>query len=373
VSTESEPRDDAKPDEAPGGLDWSSAPCVLGPNQPPRPYLGGAGIARLRGVPRPRPDSPEDFVGSTVEVGPGGMGLTRMTDGRTLRDHILAGPEAFLGPAHVAEFGADPALLVKLLDTGERLFVHFHPDQAFAARHLDCRHGKSEAWVVTDVVPEPGESAGFVYLGFRRPVPEDEVRGWIEHQQVEEMLAALNRIPVRPGDTFFVPGGTPHAIGAGVTAIELQEPTDFSILLEQRAAGADGGHLGLGWDTALAALDRSAWDTGRLAGLCPPPRETADPQVGRYFPAEADRFFRAEQLVCRTAVSFGPEFSILVVLSGEGVLTAGGSGTPLRRGVSVLVPYGAGECRITGQVAAVRCLPPLPRGTASGPSAAGPA
>ena len=67
----------------------------------------------------------------------------------------------------MARFGPDPALLVKLLDTGERLFVHFHPDNAFADRHLGCRHGKSEAWIVTDAVPRPA-TGGLVYLGFAR-------------------------------------------------------------------------------------------------------------------------------------------------------------------------------------------------------------
>ena len=74
------------------------------------------------------------------------------------------------------------------------------------------------------------------------------------------MLDALNELAVSAGDAIFVPAGMPHAIGAGLLIVELQEPTDLSVLLEW-----DGfelteaeGHLELGWDRALQALDTAA-------------------------------------------------------------------------------------------------------------------
>ncbi len=58
------------------------------------------------------------------------------------------------------------------------------------------------------------------------------------------MLALMHRIPVRPGDGVLVPGGTPHAIGAGVLLVEAQEPTDQSILLERtNTTASDDGDL----------------------------------------------------------------------------------------------------------------------------------
>src|SRR5205085_5053995 len=64
--------------------------------------------------------------------------------------------------------------------------------------------------------------------------------------------------PTAAGDVWFVPPGMPHAIGAGVFLLELQEPTDFSIVLETAGFPVDpaGAHLGLGWETALDAIDR---------------------------------------------------------------------------------------------------------------------
>src|ERR1700733_10578369 len=93
-----------------------NAPVVLGPNQPPQFYLGGAGIARFRGTPQPSEYAPEDCVGSTTSIfSRPGVGLTRLDSGETLRDAIARAPQAFLRTDHVARYGADPGRLVKLL------------------------------------------------------------------------------------------------------------------------------------------------------------------------------------------------------------------------------------------------------------------
>src|SRR6266480_4354907 len=128
------------------------------------------------------------------------------------------------------------------------------------------------------------------------------------------MLASLNRIAIRPGDSLLVPGGVPHAIGAGITLVELQEPTDLSILLEWTGypIGPDDAHLGLGFETALTALDRSRWDVARLTRLREV-RRTDRVGVTRLFPPEADRFFRAEQVLAPAA--FPASFAIIVVLT----------------------------------------------------------
>src|SRR5438067_6559413 len=265
-------------------------PVALGPNQPRRFYRGGEKIAAFRdgsapgaapgrrpepgpagrreagpvdreagpagqrpdpsraaGPPGPGPGDdhrPEDWVGSVTAVsGSTADGLTRLPDGRLLRDAIDADPEGYLGPGHVRRHGSSPALLVKLLDAGERLPVHCHPGDVFARRHLASHWGKTEAWIVIDAVP-----GGQVHLGFREAVPDEALAGWVAGQD-PAMLRALNRVAVRPGDAILVPAGLPHAIGAGVFVVELQQPTDLPVLLEWDAFPIDGaveGHLGLG-------------------------------------------------------------------------------------------------------------------------------
>ena len=88
----------------------------------------------------------------------------------------------------------------------------------------------------------------------------------MDAQDSEAMLGAMRELPVAAGDAVFVPAGAPHAIGAGILMVEVQEPTDLSVLLEWDGfeLTEDEGHLDLGWDTALQALDRSAWSEARV-------------------------------------------------------------------------------------------------------------
>jgi mannose-6-phosphate isomerase len=330
-------------------------PLHLPPNQFHRFYRGGARIDALRGAAAGEDGRPEDWVGSTTTAfGEDREGLSRLEDGRVLRDLIRADPEGFLGPAHTRRWGADPALLVKLLDAGERLPVHFHPGRPFARERLGLRFGKTEAWIIVEA--EPG---AVVHVGLREPVAAATVRGWVDGQDAGEMLAAMHEVPVRAGDAVLVPAGTLHAIGAGILLVELQEPTDLSVLLEWRRFGMDRGaeHLGLGWDTALAALARDAADP---AALAPPAAPAGGRPVAALLPGAAAPYFRAQRLrPALGAVDLEPSFAVLVGLGGEGTLrTERGDALALRRGSTVLVPFAAGRTTLDGDVDAIRCLPP---------------
>ncbi len=250
----------------------------------------------------------------------------------------------------MAEFGADTALRVKPRDAGQRLPVHCHPSNAFASAHLGCRHGKTESWIVIGTSgPEPT-----VYIGFRDDVTDERLESWVAAQDTDEMLAALNPVQVAAGDTVFVPAGLPHAIGEGVFIVELQQPTDFSVTLEWKGflANADIGHLGLGYDTALECVDHSGW-AKTLDSLIR--RTGGDPaEVVNLFSEQADPFFRADRLQVSGSLVLEPSFAVLVVLDGEGTL----GDVPLRKGSTVVVPHGAGEEVLNGELVAIRCRPP---------------
>jgi len=336
----------------------------LGPNRPAHFYRGGPWIASFRGLDDPVDTRPEDWIASvTTRAGDDSVGLTVLPDRRLLRDAVRADPEAYLGPDHVARYGTDPALLTKMLDTGQRLVVHFHPDRDFAARHLNSRHGKTEAWIILETRDEGGDpSAGHVYLGFSRDADPGVVRRWVDDQDTAAILDSLNKVAVAPGDTILVPAGVPHAIGAGITLVELQEPTDFSILLEWAGFAIDGsreGHLGLGFDLALTALDYSGWDAGRLSSLRSL-RPSADerPGVTRLLPLGADPFFRAERVDVSAPVTFSPGYAVVVVVSGHGAITYPAGTLAVRRGTSLLVPFGVGVTTFDGEFQALRCRPP---------------
>jgi len=333
-------------------------PVILGPNQPAdRFYAGGRRIADLRGLSDTRTHVPEDWVASTTSLfGQVSLGLTRLPNGDLLRDAIAADPLGWLGHEHVGRFGPDSALLVKLLDAGQRLPVHAHPDDSFARRHLDCPYGKTEAWVIVEA--EPGAT---VHLGFVRDVTSEELRTWVDQQDTPAMLAAMHAVPVHSGDAVLVPAGTAHAIGSGLLVVELQQPSDLSVLMEWNGFELDGridGHLGIGFETALACVDRRTTTPERLTALHTAATAGAS---GRYFSAEADQFFRADRIRVGAPALLEASFAVLVILDGSGILrTEGGHETELSRGMTIVVPHGAGSLRVTGELDMIRSRPPQP-------------
>ncbi|MEO3777611.1 class I mannose-6-phosphate isomerase [Micromonospora sp. B11E3] len=307
---------------------------TLPANQPETFYRGAGRIAQFRNVPA-LPDRPEDWVGSvTSRFGLAPSGLSTLADSRVLAEAIAADPRWWLGPER-----ADTGVLVKLLDAGQRLPLHVHPDRRFATAHLASPYGKTEAWVIVSARPD-----AYVHLGFARDVEAAELAGWVDGQRTEAMLAATNRIPVAAGDAILCPAGLPHAIGDGILLVEVQEPTDFSVLLEYEGFGLADGHLGLGYDLALQCVDRSAWTPSRLDELRGTP--------ARLLPEAADEFFAARRLYGGDRLECG--CSVLVVVAGSGRLIGEKDDLPLRRGDTLLVPYAAGPLLLDGQVEVIR-------------------
>ena len=317
-------------------------PQVLPPNVLRHFYAGGARIAAFRGLTLDSDHMPEEWIGAvnTTFGSVNGRGLSTAQDGTLVKDLISDDPQGWLGPEHVARFGNDPALLTKLLDAGQRLPVHFHPGREFAKRELGLNHGKTEAWLILEA-----RSGASVWVGFKHEIALATVREWMHAQASDEMLAAMHELPVEPGDAIFVPAGTPHAIGDGILIVELQEPTDLSITLEWTGfeLTEDESRLGLEWDTALQALDRSAWSEERLAAT-----------HGTELPKAADPYFRAQRI--RGGDTLDPGFSVVIATQGEGTL----GDIELHRGSAVLVPYAAGELQLGGNIEAIRCRPPAP-------------
>jgi len=120
------------------------------------------------------------------------------------------------------EGGADLPLLAKYIFTSERLSIQVHPnDEQARARGLE--QGKSECWYILDA--EPGAVLG---LGLKREVSKDELRAAALNGSIEELMDCR---PVSAGDFVFVPSGTVHAIGAGISLLEFQQNSDVTYRL----------------------------------------------------------------------------------------------------------------------------------------------
>lgn len=118
--------------------------------------------------------------------------------------------------------GRHPPLLVKYIFTSEKLSIQVHPTDA-QAHQAGLPGGKSECWYILDA--EPGATLG---IGTIRPLDGAELR---EAALDGTLEALIDWKPVQPGSFFYIPAGTVHAIGAGVTLVEVQMNNDVTYRL----------------------------------------------------------------------------------------------------------------------------------------------
>jgi mannose-6-phosphate isomerase len=166
--------------------------------------------------------------------------------GRDTLPPPFAAPSTVHGGQRIGEiwFEPDPRLpnlLVKYLFTSEKLSVQVHPSDEHAPPGT---RGKDECWLVLDA--EPGANLG---IGFRGEVDADTIRAAALDGSIEDLL---DWHEARAGDFFYLPAGTVHAIGPGLTLIEIQQNSDTTyrlydygrpreLHLEQAIAVAHGG------------------------------------------------------------------------------------------------------------------------------------
>ncbi len=186
-----------------------------------------------------------DWVSSPIANGP--------LAGRTLHQVVgefgtdLHGDVPLVGEG--ASAGQFP-VLIKFLDAREDLSVQVHPDDAYC-RCNPGAHLKTEAWYVME--NDPGAR---LLKGLRPGVTREQFQASIEKGTVEELI---NAIPVKPGQCFYLPSGTVHALGAGILAAEVQTPSDttYRVFDFNRVEAATGKPRKLHVEQAMQCIDFS--------------------------------------------------------------------------------------------------------------------
>ncbi|KAM0264310.1 hypothetical protein ACHAQJ_000800 [Trichoderma viride] len=327
------------------------APIILPANQPAnRFYAGGARISAFRSNPPCGSHEPEDWIASTTCCsGNGHIGMSRLPDGTFLADAIASEPEKWLGSDHVAKYGPDTKLLVKLLDAGQRLPIHAHPHVDWASKHLQKKHGKAEAWYIL--------SPGSIWLSFREEVPPEELLQIVQEERGAELLERMHKIDVEPHQTVYVPPGVLHAIGEGIFIVEVQEPEDMSILCEWGGFDIDGkkaGHLGLGFEIALTAVETRGRTREEVLSLV-----TKGSVTESVFVDQSRNYFDMERVLVKGHSYCRRGFAILVVLDGNVSLkTKSSQAVILRKGSTVVIPHEDGEFTLEGNADVVIARPP---------------
>lgn len=329
------------------------AALLLPPNPVWRSYVGGQVLREFRGQAATADDHfPEDWLASTVRARNGDNsqheleGLSRVAGGGVtspLATVLEQAPAFWFGPA--AKSRPVPGVLWKLLDAAGRLQLQAHPDRAFARRHLGSDAGKTECWYILAT-----RGPACVYLGFQRPPSRQEWGRMIREQDVSGMLACFEPIEVKPGECYVVPAGTPHAIGAGVFMLELQEPTDWVVRCETNNAGLrlppEACFMGLDLDRCLDVFDyreRSVAEVRNIFQQQPRRLRQTDSFAEDEITSPAwHEFFRLHRLHGTGSAEWpGNELILLIALKGHGELSTGAETQAVRAGQTWLLPGAA--------------------------------
>lgn len=140
--------------------------------------------------------------------------------------------------------------LVKFIDTTDYLSVQVHPDDEYAST-FEKSVGKTECWLILATENDAG-----IFLGLKKGVSRDTLQKAIEKK--EDLSKFLNFYPVEVGDFFFVPAGTIHAIGKGVTLVEIQQSSGITYRVwDWNRLGLDGKPRELHIDKALDVINFS--------------------------------------------------------------------------------------------------------------------
>lgn len=227
-----------------------------------RTYEGGALIDRWKqDSPEQDGSFPEEWIMSTVSArGNGrpekeGLSMLHTPEGElSLKDLVDSDQELFLGE-HIAQKFGTTGVLIKMLDSKERLTIQVHPDKTYARERLNSQFGKTESWYVLGAREIDGEKSA-VYMGFKEGMTKEKWRELFLKQDIQGMLEGLHKFSIEPGDAFMIYGGVPHAIGSGCFLLEVQEPTDYTMRVEKvTPAGLEISdeliHQGLGEESML--------------------------------------------------------------------------------------------------------------------------
>jgi mannose-6-phosphate isomerase len=310
----------------------------------------------MEGAPDPEDTHfPEDWIGSTtpavnkgrehlVEEGLSKVDVAEKT--LTLKALCEMEPEALLGSAHVKKYGTNTQFLLKFLDSAIRLHIQCHPTIPFAQKYLNSNAGKTEAYIILGIREEVKDP--YIYMGFQHPPGKEEFRRMIEEQDEEAMLACFEKIPIKPGDVFIVPGGMPHAIGEGVFMIEVMEPTDFAVRIEFERGGyvlpEESRFMKRGIDFALNmfSYDPTPVSKIRESYFCEPRLLNAQNQSSEYVLIDHRQTtcFRVNKIDIRDSYAKESEsFYIGIVTKGSGAIEMEGHQYPLEEGMKFFIPY----------------------------------
>ncbi|MCR5799576.1 MAG: cupin domain-containing protein [Lachnospiraceae bacterium] len=201
-------------------------------------------------------------------------------------------------------------LMIKLIDAKKDLSIQVHPDDDYALEH-ENEYGKSELWYIISC-----EEDSYIYCGFNRNVTKKEVKEASENGTIVDLL---NKVYVKPGETYYIEAGTVHAIGKGCLICEIQQNSNSTYrLYDFDRIDKYGNKRKLDLEKALDVLDVSSY---------------AGNKDCKYFAVKVRKCQGRSKLNMSTET-----FAAIIILEGEGSISHGDEKLEFTKGNCVFVP-----------------------------------
>lgn len=342
-----------------------------------RTYQGGALIDRWKkDSPEEDGSLPEEWIMSTIYARgknrPKDEGLSYLNIANNvvqLKDVIASDLELFLGEKLAKKYGST-GVLIKMLDSKERLTIQVHPDKEFARTMLNSEFGKTESWYILNGREIDGEKSA-IYLGFKEGVTPELWKDLFLAQDTEGMLNCLHKFEVQPGDAFMIYGGVPHAIGSGCFLMEVQEPTDYTMRVEKTTPGGltigdELIHQGIGEENMLKCFHYdccSFEEATQRWKITPQTIDSSDTHTLKsiFNETHTDCFaLKKLELDGEYSLEGNETFFVCVIYSGEGTILCGGKEYSFTQGDEIFFSAAIERVTFKAEMASniLLCYPP---------------
>jgi mannose-6-phosphate isomerase len=279
-----------------------------------------------------------------------------------LFEAINLAPDEILGPRHMARHGKDTlGMLIKYLDAQKQYMLQAHPTRPWAKKMWNSDFGKEESWYVIGTRDDTAEPA-YILLGFKAGVTREQFDALYRVDDLPALEQLCHKIPVHVGETYFVGGGVPHALGEGCFVIEVQEPSDITVvpITQKKRYESFKARLPPGKEPQIKMEDDALYSERMLGAFlydgCDeaenlrrwriPPKLIRSADWGQecyIIGPDQTSFFSYTRLDVKSAASAPlrdtgfPQVGI--VLEGEGSIRWQGGELPLHRGDEIFLPH----------------------------------
>ena len=229
-------------------------------------------------------------------------------------------------------------ILIKFIDAKADLSIQVHPNDDYALEK-ENEYGKNEMWYIIDSEEDAG-----LYCGFKKDITREEVEKRIQDNTLTEVL---NWVETKPGDVFFIPAGTVHAIGAGNLICEVQQNSNSTYRLYDYGRRSKFGELReLHLEKALDVLNYQRYI---------PQKFTEEKIFAKGYEKKLItecKYFTCQELIITTEVVFSQEetsFVAIICIEGAGQLISESCSDEIKAGDTFFVPAGNKEMKIEGK------------------------